>query len=109
MFINFLAFDFDFRVHDAVKSQKSLQDDLQVWIQKEKEAQDKIEDDSKRNEKWAAKENVLHQKIDECTEKISALGALPQVDPVYTKMSLKTVSDYISREQSMLLMKLFCF
>lgn len=61
-------------------------------MQKEKEAQDKMEEDSKRMEKWAAKENLLHQKIEECTEKIASLGALPQVDPSYQRMSLKTVS-----------------
>jgi structural maintenance of chromosome 3 (chondroitin sulfate proteoglycan 6) len=81
-----------FRVNDAVKMQKTLQKDLEVWVQKEKEAQEKLDEDAKRTEKWAAKENLLHQKIEECTEKIAGLGALPQVDPAYNKMSLKTVS-----------------
>lgn len=59
---------------------------------KEKESQEKMEEDSKRMEKWAAKENMLHQKIEECTEKIASLGALPQVDPAYQRMSLKQVA-----------------
>lgn len=82
----------DKQVQDAMKSQKSLQKELETWIQKEKEAQEKLEDDSKKTEKWAAKENLLLQKIDECTEKIASLGALPQVDPAYTRLSLKNVS-----------------
>ncbi|XP_037041276.1 structural maintenance of chromosomes protein 3 [Bradysia coprophila] len=81
----------DKKVQDAAKAQKSLQKDLEIWSQKEKEAQEKIDEDSKKSEKWAAKENLLRQKIDECTEKIAGLGALPQVDPTYTKLSLKNL------------------
>lgn len=80
------------KVQDAVKSQKNLQKDLERWTQKEKEAKDKVDEDSKKFEKWAAKENLLRSKIDECTEKIASLGALPQVDPAYLRMSLKNVS-----------------
>lgn len=83
--------EMDKSVVAAVKSLKSLQKELEQWIQKEKEAQEKIEEDSKRMEKWAAKENLLRQKIDECTEKIAGLGALPQVDSSYTKMSLRSL------------------
>lgn len=82
------------KTQDAVKLQKNLQKDFEKWTQKEKEAKEKIEEDSKKYEKWAAKENLLRQKIDECTEKISSLGALPQVDPAYTRMSLKSVRSY---------------
>lgn len=82
----------DKRVRDTTKARKLLQKDLEMWSQKEKEAQEKIVEDSKRSEKWAGKENLLRQKIDECTEKIAALGALPQMDPAYTKMSMKDVS-----------------
>lgn len=81
----------DRKVQDAMKGQKSQQKDLEGWIQKEKEAQEKIDEDSKKSEKWAAKENLLRQKIDECTEKIAGLGALPQADPAYSRMSLKNV------------------
>lgn len=79
------------KVQEAVKLQRSLQKDFEVWSLKEKEAQENIEENSKKSEKWASKENLLRQKIDECKEKINSLGALPQVDPVYTKMSLKNV------------------
>lgn len=82
----------DKKVQDAVKLQKNLQKDLEKWTQKEKEAKEKIDEDAKKYEKWAAKENLLRSKIDECTEKIANLGALPQVDPAYTRMSLKNVS-----------------
>lgn len=81
-----------FRVQDAVKKQKLLQKELEEFTLKEKEAQEKIDDDSKRLEKWTAKENLLHQKIEDATEKIASLGALPQADPAYTRMSLKNVS-----------------
>ncbi|XP_062536383.1 structural maintenance of chromosomes protein 3 [Armigeres subalbatus] len=83
--------EIDKKVSEAVKQQKALQKELELWMQKEKEAQDKMDEDSKRMEKWAAKENLLHQKIEECTEKIAGLGALPQVDPSYQRMSLKTL------------------
>uniref|UniRef100_A0A182MHM9 Structural maintenance of chromosomes protein n=1 Tax=Anopheles culicifacies TaxID=139723 RepID=A0A182MHM9_9DIPT len=81
----------DRKLSEALKQQKSLQKELESWIQKEKEAQEKLEEDGKRMEKWATKENMLHQKIDECTEKIAGLGALPNVDASYQKMSLKAL------------------
>ena len=91
-FSNFiLIFQSFLRVNKAVKSQKSLQKELEALVQKEKDLQEKIEQDSKLTEKWAAKENLYHQKIEECTDKISNLGALPQVEQQYTKMSLKKV------------------
>lgn len=83
--------EMDRKLQEAVKQQKTLQKDLESWTQKEKDAQERISEDSKKIEKWAAKENLLHQKIDECTEKIASLGALPQVDPAYTRMSLKNL------------------
>lgn len=82
----------DKKVQDATKSQKNLQKDLEKWSHKEKEAKEKIDEDSKKFEKWAAKENLLRSKMDECTEKIAGLGALPQVDPAYNRLSLKNVS-----------------
>uniref|UniRef100_T1GMH3 Structural maintenance of chromosomes protein 3 n=1 Tax=Megaselia scalaris TaxID=36166 RepID=T1GMH3_MEGSC len=81
----------DRKVQDAEKAQKTLQKELEMWTQKEKDAQEKINEDSKKMEKWAAKENILITKIDECSEKIAGLGALPQVDPTYQKMSLKNL------------------
>lgn len=98
--------EMDRKVQEAMKSQKSQQKDLEVWMQKEKEAQEKIEEDSKKSEKWAAKENLLRQKIDECTEKIAGLGALPQMDPAYQRMSLKNVSSIFVK---LLFYILFCF
>lgn len=92
--------EMDKKVNDAVKSQKTYQKDLEQWIQKEKDAQEKIDEDSKKMEKWAAKENLLHQKIEECTEKIAGLGALPQVDPSYTKMSLKSLFKELEKANS---------
>uniref|UniRef100_A0A1B0CNW5 Structural maintenance of chromosomes protein n=1 Tax=Lutzomyia longipalpis TaxID=7200 RepID=A0A1B0CNW5_LUTLO len=65
--------------------------ELEAYTLMEKEAQEKIDDDSKRLEKWTAKENLLHQKIEDATEKIASLGALPQADPAYTRMSLKSL------------------
>uniref|UniRef100_A0A1B0CYF8 Structural maintenance of chromosomes protein 3 n=1 Tax=Phlebotomus papatasi TaxID=29031 RepID=A0A1B0CYF8_PHLPP len=71
---------------------KKVNQDLEDMDKRlEKEAQEKIDDDSKRLEKWTAKENLLHQKIEDATEKIASLGALPQADPAYTRMSLKNL------------------
>lgn len=82
---------FSFRVLDAVNLQKSFQQELEDLIRNEKEIEEKINEDSKKVEKWAAKENLLLQKIDEYTGKIASLGALPQSDPIYAKMSLKNL------------------
>lgn len=68
-----------------------LQQELENYMKREKELSEKINEDIKKVEKWAARENLLIQKIDEYTEKIASLGALPQVDPVYAKMSLKNL------------------
>lgn len=86
--------EMDKKVKDSEKSVKSQQQELEMWISKEKDAQEKIEEDSKKMEKWATRENLIRQKIDECAEKITNLGALPQADPAYSRMSLKTVSNY---------------
>lgn len=53
---------------------------------KEKEAQEKIEADAKDLEKLASKLNILQQKIVECTQKITELGALPSHE-AYSKFS----------------------
>lgn len=99
------------KLQDAIKAQKTIQKDIEKWTQKEKEAKERVDEDSKKFEKWAAKENLLRTKIDECTEKIASLGALPQVDPAYTRMSLKNVSFTISifkREQVFILFHFIC-
>lgn len=87
--------EMDRKYDKAVKQQKSLQKELEGLVQKEKDMQDKIDQDAKSLEKWAAKENLFRQKIDECTEKIANLGALPVVEPQYTRMSLKKVKTII--------------
>lgn len=53
---------------------------------KEKEAQERIEADAKDLEKLASKLNILQQKIVECTQKITELGALPSHD-AYSKFN----------------------
>lgn len=53
---------------------------------KEKEAQEKIEADAKDFEKLASKLNILQQKIVECTQKITELGALPSQE-IYNKFN----------------------
>lgn len=84
--------DVENKVNKVVKTQKNLQKDLESLVQKEKDLQDRIDQDSKMTEKFAAKENLIRSKIDESTDKISNLGALPTVEPQYTRMSLKKVS-----------------
>ncbi|KAL7744092.1 hypothetical protein ACLKA6_009078 [Drosophila palustris] len=79
------------RVNEAVQLQKELQLELETHVRKEKEAEENINKDSKQLEKWTTKENMLNQKIDECTEKIASLGALPQVDAAYSRISLKNI------------------
>lgn len=50
---------------------------MEKWKLAEKEAQEKIEADAKDLEKLASKQNLVQQKITECTQKITELGALP--------------------------------
>nr|XP_036227960.1 structural maintenance of chromosomes protein 3 isoform X1 [Bactrocera oleae] len=83
--------DIEKRVQQAVHLQKTLQLELENFMRKEKEAEEKINEDAKKMEKWTSKEILLNQKLDECAEKIASLGALPQVDGVYSKMSLKSL------------------
>ncbi|XP_017887134.1 structural maintenance of chromosomes protein 3 [Ceratina calcarata] len=72
------------RVTNAIKKQKAESAEVERWKIKEKEAQEKIDADAKDLEKLASKLNILQQKIVECTQKITELGALPSHD-VYAK------------------------
>ncbi|KYM78115.1 Structural maintenance of chromosomes protein 3 [Atta colombica] len=74
------------KVTNAMKKQKSESAEVEKWKLKEKEAQEKIEADAKDLEKLASKLNILQQKIVECTQKITELGALPSHE-AYSKFS----------------------
>ena len=65
--------------------------EVEKWKAKEKDAQEKIESDAKDLEKLASKQNILQQKIAECTQKITELGALPSPEAYakFTTMSTK--------------------
>ncbi|XP_013173489.1 PREDICTED: structural maintenance of chromosomes protein 3 [Papilio xuthus] len=80
------------KVQAAVKNEKALKLELDKWRNKEKEAQDKMEEDAKGLEKMASKEVLLQEKIQESLDKIAALGTLsnaPELHAKYQKMSLK--------------------
>ncbi|KAH9640664.1 hypothetical protein HF086_010542 [Spodoptera exigua] len=80
------------KVQAAVKNEKALKLELDKWRNKEKEAQDKMEEDAKGLEKMASKEVLLQEKIQESLDKIAALGTLPNAPELhakYQKMSLK--------------------
>ncbi|XP_028160169.1 structural maintenance of chromosomes protein 3-like [Ostrinia furnacalis] len=80
------------KVQTAVKNEKALKLELDKWRNKEKEAQDKMEEDAKGLEKMASKEVLLQEKIQESLDKIAALGTLPNAPELhakYQKMSLK--------------------
>lgn len=82
------------KVKEVSKKLKTEQSELEKCKKAEKEAQDKIDEDAKHLEKFASKQNLLEQKVDECREKICQLGALPSDDLYnhYVKMSSRTVS-----------------
>lgn len=67
---------------------------MDEWKGKEREAQEKIEEDSKGLEKLSTKLNLMQEKITECTEKISQLGPLPSPETYqrFNSMNLKQVS-----------------
>ncbi|XP_047471241.1 structural maintenance of chromosomes protein 3-like isoform X3 [Penaeus chinensis] len=65
------------KVGEHQKKEKSLKAELEKLKLKEKEVMERMEEDAKDLEKMASKQNLLHQKIDECTKKIRDLGSLP--------------------------------
>lgn len=79
---------------DIIFQLKTKQSDLEAAKKEEKEAQDKIDEDAKHLEKFASKQSILEQKVADCREKISQLGALPAEDlySLYVKMSSRAVS-----------------
>lgn len=74
--------------------QKEEQAEQDEWKLREKEAREKIEEDAKDLEKMASKQNLLQQKIAECTKKIQELGSLPspEIYSKYQNLSTKNVS-----------------
>lgn len=82
------------KIKDTAKKLKNEQNELDKYKKVEKEAQDKIDEDSKHLEKFATKQNLLEQKIAESVEKINQLGALPS-DELYSqfkRLSQRNVS-----------------
>ncbi|KAF2361805.1 SMCs flexible hinge [Trinorchestia longiramus] len=67
----------DKKVSEAQKKDKMMKAELEKYKLKEKEIMEQMEDDAKDLEKMASRQNLLHQKIDECTKKIRDLGSLP--------------------------------
>lgn len=75
------------KVQEAVKRQRAEQEELERWRLKEKEAQEKLDADSKDLTKVASKQQMLRAKIEECTQKIQELGSMPQPDMVNKYMA----------------------
>jgi len=76
------------KVSEAQKSEKELKGKLETCKGEEKEMLEQMEDDAKDLEKMSSRQNLLHQKIDECTKKIRELGSLPS--EAYNKFQHKT-------------------
>lgn len=74
--------------------QKSAQEEVEKWRAQEKDAQEKLDNDSKDLSKVSQKQAVLRQKVDECTNKISELGAIPNPELItkYMVYTQKNVS-----------------
>lgn len=77
-----------------VLQQKKEQSALEDWKNKEKIAQDKLDDDSKGHEKLGSKENALKVKIEEAQSKITEMCSVPSIELIqkYQQQSQKTVS-----------------
>ncbi|XP_012273466.1 structural maintenance of chromosomes protein 3 [Orussus abietinus] len=88
------------KVNSAMKRQKAEAAEVEKWKAKEKEAQDKIEADAKDLEKLASKANILEQKIVECTQKITDLGALPSHDAYSKFITMTTKSLFKEMEKA---------
>lgn len=78
----------------VLTQQKICQEELEKWKVLEKEAQEKLDNESKDLTKVSTKQNMLRQKLDECQSKISDLGALPNTELItkYMSYSSKNVS-----------------
>ncbi|KDR15942.1 hypothetical protein L798_09869, partial [Zootermopsis nevadensis] len=90
------------KVQEALIMQKSKQAEQDEWKLREKEAREKIEEDAKDLEKMASKQNLLQQKIADCTKKIQELGSLPSPD-IYSKyhnMSTKNLFKEMEKANS---------
>lgn len=77
----------DTKVHEAVKRQKKCQEELDKWKNLEKDAQDKLECETKDLCKVSSKQEMLRKKLVESETKINELGALPNTDLVTKYMS----------------------
>ncbi|KAK7571814.1 hypothetical protein V9T40_014286 [Parthenolecanium corni] len=77
----------DKKVQEAVKRQKVAQEEVEKWRSQEKEAQEKLDNDAKDLSKVSQKQAVLKQKVDECTNKISELGAIPNPEMISKYMA----------------------
>jgi len=75
------------KVQEAVKRQKKCQEELDKWKIQEKEAQERLENESKDLCKVSSKQEVLRKKLEESETKINELGALPNTDLVTKYMS----------------------
>ncbi|XP_026675502.1 structural maintenance of chromosomes protein 3-like isoform X2 [Ceratina calcarata] len=94
------------RVTNAIKKQKSESVEVEKWKLKQKEVQEKIDANGKDVEKLASKLNILQQKIVECTQRITELGALPSHE-MYVKFcemttkqlfkEMEKVNDYLKK------------
>lgn len=67
---------------------------MEKWKAIEKDAQEKLDNESKDLTKVSTKQNMLRQKLEECQTKISDLGALPNTELItkYMSYSSKNVS-----------------
>ncbi|CAB0019270.1 unnamed protein product [Nesidiocoris tenuis] len=75
------------KVQESVKRQKAEQEEVERWRVKEKEAQEKRDADTKDLSKVATKQQMLQQKIQDCTQKIQELGSMPSPEMVNKYMS----------------------
>ncbi|XP_065216528.1 structural maintenance of chromosomes protein 3 [Planococcus citri] len=79
--------DMDKKVQEAVKRQKNAQEEMEKWRLLEKEAQEKLDNDAKDLSKVSQKQSLLRQKVEECTNKISELGAIPNPEMISKYMA----------------------
>ena len=91
--------DFEKKVSTLQKKQKEAQKEVETWKTKEKEVQERIDEDAKDLEKMASRQNVLQNKIAECTKKIRELGSLPS-DAFDKYQNLNTKQLFKKLEQS---------
>lgn len=84
----------------SILQQKAAQEEVEKWRIQEKDNQEKLDNDAKDLSKVSQKQSLLRQKVEECTNKISELGAIPNPEMIskYMAYTQKNVRNFYAEK-----------